>query len=261
MDLGLDGNAALVTASSAGLGKGCARALAREGANVTICGRDPDRLADAEAELDGLGDGEVAGVRTDLTDPDDVAALVEATAERYGGIDHAVLSSGGPPSGPFHDMDDEDWHAAYDGLVMSAVRTLRAARPHLVESDHGSVVAITSVSVAEAIDGLVLSNAVRRAVSGLVQTLAREWAPDVRVNSVLPGTHETGRIQDLIEESVERGEYPDYEAGREGRVADTPLGAMGDPDDFGAAVAFLASPRAPFITGAELPIDGGRLQG
>jgi len=260
MDLGLDGNAALVTASSAGLGKGCARALAREGAHVTICGRDPDRLAAAESDLDDLGEGQVTGVRTDLTDPDDVAALVEATAEAHGGIDHVVLSSGGPPSGPFLEMDDTDWQAAYDGLVMSAVRTLRAAHPHLVASDHGSVVAITSVSVAEAIDGLVLSNAVRRAVSGLVQTLAREWAPDVRVNSVLPGTHDTGRIQDLIAESVERGEYPDYEAGRAGRVADTPLGTMGDPDDFGNAVAFLASPRAPFITGAEVPIDGGRLQ-
>lgn len=260
MDLGLDGNAALVTASSAGLGRGCARAFAREGANVTICGRDPDRLAEAEAKLDAVGSGDVTGVRTDLTDPDDVAALVAATADRHGAIDHVVLSSGGPPSGPFLDMDDADWQAAYDGLVLSAVRTLRAAHPHLVASDHGSVVAITSVSIHEAIDGLVLSNAVRRAVSGLVQTLSREWAPDVRVNSVLPGSHETERAADLIEQSVERGEYPTYEAAREDRVADTPLETMGDPAEFGDAVAFLASPRAPFITGAELPIDGGRLR-
>jgi NAD(P)-dependent dehydrogenase (short-subunit alcohol dehydrogenase family) len=154
-------------------------------------------------------------------------------------------------------MDDGDWYRAYDQLVMSVVWTLRAAQPHLVESEHGSVVAITSVSVREAIDGLVLSNAVRRGVIGVVDTLAREWGPDVRVNAVLPGAHETSRIADLIEQGIERGEYDSYEDGLADRTSGQPLDILGDPERFGEAVAFLASPRAEYITGAKLAIDGG----
>jgi NAD(P)-dependent dehydrogenase (short-subunit alcohol dehydrogenase family) len=157
-------------------------------------------------------------------------------------------------------MDDPDWYAAFDQLVMSVVWTLRAAHPHLQESDDGSVVAITSTSVREAIDGLVLSNSVRRGVLGIVNTLAREWGPEVRVNAVLPGTHETARIEELIEQGIERGEYDSYEEGLADKAAGKPLDQLGDPDAFGDAVAFLASPRAEFITGTELPIDGGGLR-
>ena len=140
---------------------------------------------------------------------------------------------------------------------MSAVWTLREAHPHLGESDAGSVVAITSRSVREAIDGLVLSNAVRRAVIGLVKTVSREFAPAVRANAVLPGAHETARIENLIDRAVERGEYPDYEAGYEDWASDVPLGRVGDPEELGDVVAFLASPRASYVTGAALAVDGG----
>jgi 3-oxoacyl-[acyl-carrier protein] reductase len=257
MDLQIDGNAALVTASSSGLGKASAKALAREGADVVINGRDEERLADAKAEVEAVATGEVAAHSADLTDPDAIAALVEATVDEFGTIDHLVTSAGGPPSGSFLDTDDEEWQQAFDLLVMSVVWTLREAHPHLVESDAGSVVAITSRSVQEVIDGLVLSNAVRRTVIGLVKTVSREFAPDVRANAVLPGAHETSRIENLIETAVERGEYETYEAGYEDWAADIPLDRVGEPQELGDVVAFLASPRASYVTGTTLTVDGG----
>ena len=260
MDLEVAGNTALVTASSSGLGKGSANALAREGANVVICGRDEERLAETEAELNELGDGRVHGVQTDLTSKSDIQALVEATVDEFGGLDHVITSAGGPPSGSFLDMSDDDWYEAYDLLVMSLVWTLQEAHPHLVESDAGSVVAVTSTSVREVIDGLVLSNAVRRTVIGIIKTVAREWGPDVRANAVLPGAHETSRIEELVKQAVERGEHDSYEDGVAEWGVGLPLESIGDPDAFGDAVAFLASPRAEFITGVSLPIDGGRMR-
>ncbi|PSP57131.1 oxidoreductase [Halobacteriales archaeon QS_1_67_19] len=260
MDLGLDGNAALVTASSSGLGRAAAKSLAEAGANVAICARGEEQLEDAKAEIDAAGDGDVVAVPTDITDPDEIEALVEATVDEFGGLDHVVTSAGGPPSGPFLDTTERDWYEAYDLLVMSFVWLSKAAHPHLVESDAGTVVNVTSTSVREAIDGLVLSNSVRRAVIGLMKTQAREWAPDVRVNAVLPGAHETPRIQELVEAAVERGEYDTYEAGLASWADDIPLDRVGDPQELGDVVAFLSSERASFVNGAALPVDGGRLR-
>ena len=259
MDLHLDGDTALVTASSAGLGNASARALAREGANVTICGRDADRLADAEAAFKGL-DGDVLALEADITDPKDISAIVEATVEEFGALDHVVTSAGGPRSGPFLDMTDQDFYEAYDLLVMSAVWTVKEAYPHLEASDAGSWTAITSTSVQEAIDGLVLSNGVRRAVVGVAKTVAREWAPDVRANVVLPAAHETSRIEELVEQSLDRGEYDSYEEGLDDWADGIPMGRIGDPDELGDVVAFLASDRASFVNGASVPVDGGRLR-
>ena len=228
MDLELDGNAALTLASSSGLGYASAEALAREGAHVAICGRDEDRLADARADLETVGEGDVLAVQADVADAGDVERLVDETVETFGGLDHLVTSAGGPPSGPFLKMDDEDWQSAYDLLVMSVVRATRAAYPHLKAGDGGTIVNITSRSVQEVIDGLVLSNSVRRAVIGLMKTQAREFAPDVRVNAVLPGAHETGRIEELIEQNIERGEYADYEAGLADWSDGIPLERIGD---------------------------------
>jgi len=257
MDLALEGNAALCTAASSGLGLASATALAREGADVAVCGRTEAHLDDAREQLRAAGAGDVLAVEADITNPDHIAAFVAETVETFGGLDHVVTSAGGPPSGPFLDQNDRDWYQAYDMLVMSAVWTLRETHPHLVDSGAGSVVAITSRSVREVIDGLVLSNAVRRTVIGLIKTVAREFAPDVRANAVLPGAHETSRIEDLIEASVDRGEYPDYEAGYDDWGSDVPLARVGDPEELGDVVAFLASPRASYVTGAAVPVDGG----
>ncbi|WP_372910278.1 SDR family oxidoreductase [Salinigranum sp.] len=259
MDLHIEGNAALVTASSSGLGKASAKALAREGANVVVNGRDADRLAEAAAEIRDVASGEVVAEAGDITDPADVSALVEKTVDRFGGVDHLVTSAGGPPSGAFLDTDDEDWYDAYDLLVMSVVRLAREAAPHLREGAGGTIVTITSRSVKEAIDSLVLSNSVRMSVVGLEKTLSKEFAPEVRANAVLPGAHETARIRELVEQAVDRGEYDSYEEGVT-NWADNPLGRVGDPMELGDTVAFLSSPRSGFITGAAVPVDGGSSQ-
>ncbi|QKY19484.1 SDR family oxidoreductase [Halolamina sp. CBA1230] len=257
MDLELDDTSALVTASSSGLGKASATALAREGANVVINGRDEEQLAEAVAEVDAAGDGEVIGVQGDLTEKEDIEQLVERTVEEFGGLDTLVTSAGGPPSGAFMDTDDEDWYEAFDLLVMSAVRTVREAAPHLKESDHGTMTFITSRSVKEAIDSLVLSNSVRMAVIGLEKTLSQELGPEVRSNAVLPGPHETSRIEELVEQAVDRGDYADYEEGLADWGEGIPLERIGDPMELGDAVAFLSSPKSSYINGVALPIEGG----
>lgn len=253
----IGGNTALVTASSSGLGKASAKALAREGANVVINGRDEAKLETAAEEIRETASGQVLPQAGDLTDGDDIRRLVEVTVEEFGGIDHLVTSVGGPPSGSFLEMEDEDWYAAFDLLVMSVVRLVRESADHLKSGDGGTVVTITSRSVKEAIDSLVLSNSVRMSVIGLEKTLSNELAPEVRANAVLPGPHETSRIQDLIEQGVNRGEYEDYETGLRERGKGNPLGRIGDPIELGDTVAFLCSPRSSYINGVALPVDGG----
>jgi len=260
MDSGLDGDTALVTASSSGLGKASAEAFVAEGANVTICGRDAERLAAAEAELESAGPGGVLAVQADVTDPDDVDDLVAATVEEFGALDHLVTSAGGVPPGEFTELTERDWYQAYDTLVMSVVWTISAARPHLVESENGTVTCITSRSVREVLDDLLLSNSVRRAVVGLVQTVSREFAPDVRVNAVLPGAHETDRITELVEAGIESGDYETYEAGLADWASDVPMGRIGDPEELGNVVAFLASDLASYVNGASVAVDGGSMR-
>ena len=256
MDLNIEGNAALVTASSSGLGKASAKALAREGVDVVINGRDEERLDEAKSEIEEVATGEVVAQPGDLTDEDDVATLVETTVDEFGRLDHLVTSEGGPPSGPFLDIEDEDWYEAYDLLVMSVVRLAREAAPHLREDGGGTIVTITSRSVKEAIDSLVLSNSVRMGVIGLEKTLSKEFAPEVRANAVLPGPHETARIRNLVDQAVERGDYDSYEEGIDDWAAN-PLERIGDPMELGNTVAFLSSPLSGYVNGTAIPIDGG----
>ncbi|RKD98443.1 SDR family oxidoreductase [Halopiger aswanensis] len=261
MELELDDSAALVTASSSGLGLASARALLEGGANVTICGRDADRLERARddfAESNAAGD--VIAVQADITDPDDISRLVSQTVDEFGGLDHLVTSAGGPPSTTFLETDEQDWYQAYDLLVMSVVWTIEEAYEHLLESEQGTVTCITSRTVREVADGLLLSNSVRRSVVGLVKTISREFAPEIRANAVLPGTIETSRIEELIEARIDRGTYDDYEAGLAELASEIPMDRIGEPHELGEVVAFLSSPRASFVNGAEIPIDGGLLR-
>lgn len=257
MDLDIAGDAALVTASSSGLGKASARALAREGANVVVNGRDEDRLGAAVADIQADATGDVIGQPGDITDREDVTALVDRTVSAFGGIDHLVTSAGGPPPLQFLETDEDDWDAAYELLLKSVVHTIHQAAEHLRADGGGSVCHITSRATKEASATNVLSSSVRTSVIGLEKVLSRELAPEVRVNSVLPGAHETPRIEEMFEAAVDRGEYDSYEAARDARAESIPLKRIGDPMELGDTVAYLCSDRAGFITGQAIVIDGG----
>jgi len=261
MQNGDDGPVAVVTASSRGLGRAAAAALLVAGSHVVVNGRDADRLEATVESLDEVGAGTVVGVPGDITDAETGPRLVEVAIDRFGRLDTLVTSAGGPPSGPFESTTDEQWYDAYDLLVMSAVRVVRAAAPHLRAREGGSITMIASRAVKEAQPGMVLSNAVRMAVLGLSKTLSQEFGPQIRVNAVLPGYHATGRIEELTAAAVARGEYPSVDAAMAARGESNPLGRVGDPQELGETVAFLASPRASYITGVALPVDGGATGG
>ena len=261
MDLRIDGNVALVTASSGGLGFAAARALVREGATVVVNGRTEGTLEAAAEELraEAADGASVLPVRADLTDPDGPGRIVEATIAEFGRLDHLVTSAGGPPSGAFLEIGESEWYDTYDLLVMSVVRTVREAAPHLRVDGGGTIVTVASRTVKEAAEAMVLSNSVRMGVVGLEKTLSTELAPEVRANAVLPGSHETERVENLIEQAVERGDFDTYDEGYADRVSEVPLERLGTTEEFGAAVAFLSSPRSGFVNGAAVPIDGGSL--
>lgn len=258
MDYGIRGNTALVAASSSGLGKASAKALAKAGANVVINGRNEDRLEEAVGDIRTVAAGEVYGVQGDLTNATDIEHLVEQTVQEFGGLDHLVTNAGGPPSGSFMETTDEDWYQAFDLLTMSVVRLVRQSVPHLRENDGGTIVTITSRSVKEAIPSLVLSNAVRMGVIGLEKTLSKELAPEIRANAVLPAPHETDRQRELIQTAVDQGEFESYEEGLDSKGELNPLGRIGDPMELGDIVAYLSSNRSSFINGTAVPVDGGQ---
>lgn len=257
MDLGIGGNAAVVTGSSRGLGKASAAALAREDVNVVVNGRDPDDVAATAAELDDLGDGTVLGYAGDITDQDDVDGLVDEAVSEFGGLDHLVTSAGGPPEGLLGEIADEDWQAGFDLLVMGYLRVLRAAADHLRADGGGTVVDIESISVKETFGSLGLGSAVRMPTVGIGKIMARDLGPEVRVNTVLPGLYETGRFREHVEHGVESGEFDSYEDGVDHYGAGSPLDRVGDPAELGSVVAFLSSEQSSFLTGAAIPVDGG----
>jgi 3-oxoacyl-[acyl-carrier protein] reductase len=249
---------ALVCAASKGLGRASAEALARDGMRVAICARGGDALADTAMALEALG-AEALPIQADLRQAADVAQVVERTVEAFGGLDVLVTNTGGPPSAPFMALDDAAWAEAIDSLLLSVVRLCRAAVPHLQARGGGRIIHVTSISAQQPIAGLVLSNALRAAVTGLSQTLALELAPHrILVNCVAPGYTRTDRVVELATATARRdGITPDQ---AERRIIDQiPLGRMATPDEFGAVVAFLASPAASYITGITVPVDGGWL--
>ena len=257
MDLGIEDNSALFLASSSGLGKASAEALLREGCKVVINGRDKEKLENTVDELNKIGKGEVHGVQADITDQEDIKGLVKETVDINGGLDHLVTCAGGPPSGSFLDTTDEDWYKAFDLLVMSVVRIVRESVEYLKQDGGGTIVNITSISVKEAIESLVLSNSVRMSVIGLEKTLSKELGPDIRVNAILPGPHETERIQNLIKQGMERGDFESYKDGLDFWTEGVPLKRIGDPMELGELVAYLSSEKSSYINGTAIPIDGG----
>jgi 3-oxoacyl-[acyl-carrier protein] reductase len=261
MDLGLKDRVAIIAASSRGLGKACARELAREGATVVICARDAGELAVAADEIHAETGGVVLWMAIDLTDAAQIRHLAEETLRRYGRIDVLVTNNGGPPTGYFDDMDDETWLAAHELTLMSAVRLIRAVLPAMRVQGWGRIINITSVSVKQPLDDLLMSNVYRPGVVALAKTLATQVAADgITINNVAPGYTSTERVVEIF----------DARAAKQGRsveevmaetTANYPMKRMGRPEELAAVVAFLASERASYITGATIQVDGGYLKG
>ena len=260
MDLGLEEKTALVCAASKGLGKACARALAAEGASVAICARDRTTLEAAAADIARAAadaGARVLAIPADLSNATDVDRLLAETAGAFGGLDILVTNTGGPRSAPFEALADEDWTSSIDSMLLSVVRLVRGAIPHMRRRGGGRIINITSVSVKQPIDGLVLSNSLRAAVTGLSRTLANELARDnILVNCVAPGFTATDRVVELAD-AVAAREGITRDAVQRRTESTIPMGRMGTPEEFGAVVAFLASPRASYVTGTTLQVDGG----
>ncbi len=257
MDLKLKGLRAFVAASSRGLGYATAALLAAEGSRVAINARDEKAVQQAARELSGRTGAEVTGLAGDVSLPEDPARLVAQAVEALGGLDILITNAGGPPSGKFETFDDAAWRHAVELSLMSHVRLIRAALPALKQSQHASVLTITSISVKQPIPDLVLSNSVRAATVGLTKSLALELAAEgIRFNSILPGWTATERVQYLMQSrATSRGTTVEEEIARQAQ--DSPLGRLAEPEEFANAAVFLVSPAASYITGVMLGVDGG----
>ncbi len=257
MDMGLAGKAAFVGGASRGIGKAIALALAREGCRVAICARHRAPLEAAAAEIRRETGTEALPLVCDMSRYDDIASAIAQAVQTFGRLDILVNNAGGPPTGTFDQLDEAYWRHALDQNLLSAVRAIREALPHLRRSGSGRIINITSVAVKQPIDGLMLSNATGLGVVGMAKTLSRELAPEgITVNNICPGNIATERLVSLIEERARRQGITMEEAValEEARV---PMGFLGEPEDVANLAVFLASAKARYITGCTIQVDGG----
>lgn len=261
MDLHLKGKTALIAGASRGLGYAVARGLLLEGCRVAINGRNIASLESAANKLRAETGGEVVPVPGDVADPVIPAQLINSAIKALGNLDLLVTNAGGPPAGQFESFDDAVWQKAIDLSLMSHVRLIRAALPHLKASQSASVLTVTSYSVKQPIPNLVLSNSIRAATVGLTKTLALEVGnAGIRFNSILPAWTETERVTELMtNRAAQNGTTVEVEITRQSK--ESPLGRMATPEEFANAAVFLLSPAASYITGVMLSVDGGMFKG
>ena len=257
MELGLTGRVALVAASSRGLGRAIAAELATEGARVAMCARGEEALRAAAEDIRQATGADVLAGPADLGVPADVVRVADAARSHFGAIDILVTNTGGPPAGPFESHSPEAWEVAVRQNLGSVLDLTRAVLPGMKERGWGRIVNVTSIAVKQPVDNLILSNAVRAAVTGFARTLANEVAPQgVTVNNVMPGYTRTDRVTELAaRNAAQRGTSPAAELERWER--EIPMRRLGEPEELAALVAFLCSARASYITGTSIPVDGG----
>lgn len=247
MDLGLKGKVAFVAASSQGLGKAVAMLLAEEGASVIINGRNKETLERTAGEIRATG-AKVLSVVGDLSQPKDRDHIISTVLSELGKVDVLVTNTGGPPAGQFESLNQEDWDKATQQLLGSAVGLVSGFLPGMKKQNWGRIIAITSQAVKQPVNNLILSNAVRASVAGLMKSLSNELGKyNITVNNVMPGYTETTRLIKLIEGNPAVANV----------TSEIPLGRFGQPEEFASAVVFLASERASYITGVSLAVDGG----
>ena len=261
MDLGLRGKVALVAASSKGLGRAVASELAAEGASLVMCARGEAALEAARREIVDETGADAIAVAADVATNEGVEHVTQAALHRFGHVDILVINAGGPPAGPFEKFDWDAWERAVNLTLRSAVELTRAVLPGMRERRWGRIINVTSIAVKQPVDNLVLSNSVRSAVTGFARTLANEVATDgITVNCILPGYTRTERVEELA----------DANAAKEGVTRrdvlarferEIPMRRLGEPEEFAALAAFLASERASYITGQSIVVDGGWIRG
>jgi len=257
VDLGLRGKVALVAASSKGLGRAVADELAAEGATLVICARGKEVLDEAAESIRKTTGVKVVSVAADVSKPADAARVVKAAFDQLGKVDILVTNSGGPPSGQFEKITAEMWDAAASLLLRSAVELTRAVLPGMKERRWGRILNVTSIAAKQPIESLMLSNSLRAAVIGFARTLANEVAPfNITVNNQLPGYTRTDRVQELARAAGGKaeGSSSDIVSKWEKEI---PMGRLGEPREFAALAAFLASERASYITGSSIAVYGG----
>ena len=261
MDLGLKDRVALVAASSTGLGKAVALGLAREGVKLALCARTQSTLEAAAEEIHGETGVEVLSRAVDVTSHVQVRAFVGEVAGHFGRVDICVANAGGPPSKSFADTTVDDWHTAAELNLMSTVYLAKETLPLMQQRRWGRFIAITSVTVKQPLDGLILSNAIRAGVLGLTKSLANEYGPyNVLVNNVCPGFTATARLNELAETLAAKGGVLPSDIEKRW-ASQAPLGRIGQPGELANLVVFLASERASYITGESIAVDGGLVKG
>jgi len=257
MDLGLKNRVAIVAAASRGIGFACARELAREGARVFLCSRDANRASEAAKKIHEETGADAAGIACDVTNDADAQAFVNLAIERGGQIDVCVTNAGGPPAKVFAETDLDLFRKAFEQNALSAIRFAKLVLPGMLERNWGRIINITSVSVKQPIDGLLLSNTVRAGLTGWAKTVSNEVAAQgVTVNNVAPGYTLTERQDELAQVRGKTAGKSKQEI-IESWALQAPIHRMAQPDEIAAAVAFLASERASYITGVTLAVDGG----
>jgi 3-oxoacyl-[acyl-carrier protein] reductase len=261
MDLGIKGKIALVTASTRGLGRGCADALAAAGCRVAVCSRNESSAVKAAHDISEHYTAQVVGFASDMGRNEDIERLIKQVDSSIGMPDILVTNAGGPPPGTFESTALSEYETALQLNLMSAVHLIHQVYPAMKSKGWGRIIAITSISVKQPIANLLLSNMARSGLTGFLKTIATELAPHgITVNALLPGTHKTSRIDQLVQDRAKRENKSEKEVYQE-LISSVPCNAIGDPADFGAAAAFLASRQARYITGHNLLIDGGKYSG
>lgn len=261
MDLGIRGKVALVCASSEGLGKASAIALAREGARLCICSRREKEIRETAKEIEGQIGVEVFPVVADVSKAADVVKIAREAVQRYGSIHILVNNAGGPPTGDILSLTDEQWQKAHDLTLMSMVRMTREVLPTMVKQKWGRIVTITSFVAKQPADELMLSVSIRPGIHGLTKILSNQYTKyNITVNSVCPGNIFTKRQEDLAQTRA-AGKNMSVEEYLSGQVKNIPVGRFGKPEEIGEVVAFLCSERASYISGVNLLVDGGLAKG